>query len=190
MKKYELVLVMDPATSDADRKSLLGDIQKSIIEGKVENTDDIGMMNLKYDLWQVTWKNRAYFISLLLELWEEAVNELRKFLLYNKSIFRYQLFVLWKNDEFVSFGDVHKELESIIDGRKDTKFGQKVTFYSHKDNQKYITWKALPMLAKYLTRFGDIKPRKYTDNNISTQKKVREAIIRSRELGLLDYIRS
>jgi ribosomal protein S6 len=50
MKKYELVLVMDPATSDADRKSLLGDIQKSIIEGKVENTDDIGMMNLKYDL--------------------------------------------------------------------------------------------------------------------------------------------
>jgi ribosomal protein S18 len=46
------------------------------------------------------------------------------------------------------------------------------------------------MLAKYLTRFGDIKPRKYTDNNISTQKKVREAIVRSRELGLLDYIRS
>jgi len=59
----------------------------------------------------------------------------------------------------------------------------------NKDNKKYLTWKAIPVLKKYMTRFGSIKPRKYTKNPVLVQKKVKECIHRARELGLLEYIK-
>lgn len=45
------------------------------------------------------------------------------------------------------------------------------------------------LLKKYTTRFGNIKPRKYTGTSVKHQKAVRQSIIRSRELGLTHYIR-
>ncbi|OQY38182.1 MAG: hypothetical protein B6229_06600 [Spirochaetaceae bacterium 4572_7] len=41
-----------------------------------------------------------------------------------------------------------------------------------------------------MTRFGSIKPRKYTKNPVKTQKKLRQEIIRARGLGLLEFIRN
>jgi small subunit ribosomal protein S18 len=52
-----------------------------------------------------------------------------------------------------------------------------------------INWKSITLLQHYLTRFGSIKPRKYTGNNVSFQKATRQAVIRARELGLIPYIR-
>jgi small subunit ribosomal protein S18 len=52
-----------------------------------------------------------------------------------------------------------------------------------------INWKSITLLQHYITRFGNIKPRKYTGNNVSFQKATRQAIIRARELGLIPYIR-
>ena len=43
------------------------------------------------------------------------------------------------------------------------------------------------MLKKYITRFGEIKPREYTGNSVSTQKKLKKVILRARELGFLTY---
>jgi ribosomal protein S18 len=43
-------------------------------------------------------------------------------------------------------------------------------------------------LKYYQTRFGDIKPRQYTWNSISTQKALRKEIIRARTLWLLPFI--
>lgn len=43
------------------------------------------------------------------------------------------------------------------------------------------------MLKKYITRFGEIKPRAYTSNSVSTQKKLKTAILRARELGFVAY---
>jgi ribosomal protein S18 len=45
------------------------------------------------------------------------------------------------------------------------------------------------MLKKYMTRFGDVKPRKYTGNRVSVQKALRKVIIRAREMGLLEYVK-
>lgn len=45
----------------------------------------------------------------------------------------------------------------------------------------------MPILRKYITRFGEIKPREYTHNSVATQKKLKTAILRSRELGFLEY---
>ncbi len=43
------------------------------------------------------------------------------------------------------------------------------------------------MLKKYITRFGDIKPREYTNSSVSTQKKLKTAILRARELGFIPF---
>jgi ribosomal protein S18 len=69
------------------------------------------------------------------------------------------------------------------------RFGQKISFFAREENKKYLDWKSIVILHKYLTRFGDIKPRRYTSNTISRQKKVRRCIIRARELGVLEYLK-
>jgi len=83
---------------------------------------------------------------------------------------------------FYHFDKVHKELEAIIASWEDTKFGQKLTFFADDRNHKYISRKSLPMLQKYMTRFGSIKPRKYTNNSVGVQKKLRSVILRAREM--------
>ncbi|MEY3232700.1 MAG: hypothetical protein RLZ54_847 [Candidatus Parcubacteria bacterium] len=50
-----------------------------------------------------------------------------------------------------------------------------------------ITWKNIALLHFYTNRFGYIKPRKYTGNNVKYQKKIRNAIIIARQLGLLPF---
>lgn len=50
-----------------------------------------------------------------------------------------------------------------------------------------ISWKSVPLLQEYMTRFDNIKPRKYSKHSVRVQKKMRKAIIRARELGLLAY---
>jgi ribosomal protein S18 len=62
-----------------------------------------------------------------------------------------------------------------------------VSFFADKKNDKYLNWKSVAMLKKYITRFGDIKPRAYTNNSVATQKKLKTAVLRSRELGFVAY---
>ena len=52
-----------------------------------------------------------------------------------------------------------------------------------------LSWKATKLLTFYITRFGEIKPRRYMGNTVRQQKKVRQAIIRARELGVIGYIK-
>lgn len=65
----------------------------------------------------------------------------------------------------------------------------KKTFFSDLRNEYLINWKSIVILKRYMTRFGDIKKRKYTGVPVRIQKKIRRAIIRARELGLLPYIK-
>jgi ribosomal protein S18 len=55
--------------------------------------------------------------------------------------------------------------------------------------QELIDWKALPLLKKFMSRFWEIKPRKYTHIQVKYQKKIRTQIQRARELGLLPLIK-
>ncbi len=59
--------------------------------------------------------------------------------------------------------------------------------FKNKENLDLINWKSVEFLRKFTTRFGNIKPRKFTGLSVTQQKKVRQAIIRTRELGLLPY---
>lgn len=64
---------------------------------------------------------------------------------------------------------------------------KKNNLLNHERFASLISWKALPLLRMYTTRFDDIKPRKYSNHPVSIQKKMRKAIIRAREIGLLPY---
>lgn len=50
-----------------------------------------------------------------------------------------------------------------------------------------INWKNTTLLNNFIDRFGNIKPRKYSGNNVKFQKQIREQIIRARELGLIPF---
>jgi ribosomal protein S18 len=64
-----------------------------------------------------------------------------------------------------------------------------MSFFSNNKNVDYLSWKSLSILQKYISRFWEFKPRKYTWNGVSAQKKLRSVIIRARELGVLSYIK-
>ena len=57
------------------------------------------------------------------------------------------------------------------------------------EHEVMIHWKSPAFLRRFTTRFGSIKPRKYTKNGVKHQKMIRQSIIRARELGLLPYIK-
>lgn len=65
----------------------------------------------------------------------------------------------------------------------------KKTFWIDEQTEELISWKSVELLKRYITRFGDIKPRKYTGIEVKHQKTLRKSIIRARELGLLPYIK-
>lgn len=65
----------------------------------------------------------------------------------------------------------------------------KKDFFAYGDNASLIHWKTVDLLKRYMTRFGNIKPRKYTGLSVKHQKAVRQSIIRAREIGLLPYTR-
>jgi len=188
MKKYDLVLLLDHEIKKEDREIFLSDLE-SKLEKKVVEKDDIGLLDLYHELNEKKWKDRAYFISYFLELDNEALDMIKQFLLYNKSVLRYSLFWMNEQEIFFKYNEINKRLEDMIESRWTQRFGQKVRFYSNDKNIQYLNRKAIPILKKYISRFGDIKPRAYTGNSISRQKQVRKCIIRSRELWLLEYVR-
>lgn len=64
---------------------------------------------------------------------------------------------------------------------------KKSALLNRTDIADLISWKAIPLLSEYMTRFDNIKPRKYSQHSVRLQKKIRKSIIRARELGLLAY---
>lgn len=52
---------------------------------------------------------------------------------------------------------------------------------------EHINWKAVMLLNQYVSRFCNIKPRKYTWISLKKQKILRRTIIRARELWLISY---
>ena len=183
MQNYELVLLLNANTSEAERKAFLSDLEAKF---EVKEKDEIWIQPLCFKLKDKNTK--AYFVSYLLNLKPTQVQELRAALLYTNIVAKYDLYRMAKDQVFFKFETLQTAFDKAIQDIKDVKYGQKVTFFANKKNEKYINWKSLPILRYYLTRFGDIKPRQYTGNSVRVQKKIRKEIIRARTLGLLSFI--
>lgn len=66
---------------------------------------------------------------------------------------------------------------------------KKSDFLANKDNWQYINWKSVSLLKKYITRFDNLKPRSYSKHSVTAQKKLKSAVTRAKELGLLPYVK-
>lgn len=188
MKHYELVLLLNASLQEKDRKDFVATIEKDFHENIIKK-DDIGLLTTAHDLGEKKGNNTFYFVSIYIKATEEDLNKIRESFKYNKVVYRYFLFGQNKTDEMFVYADVQAEMTKIIEGWAEKKMGNKVTFFTHAENKKYANWKAIPMIKKYVTRFGNIKPRKYTGNAVSVQKVLRSTIIKAREMGLLEYIK-
>ena len=183
MKQYELVLMLSVSVAEADRKKFLSELEKKF---KIVDKDEIGIKELTFTLKGKV--KQAYFISYNVELTSEEITSLKQHLLYNPSLIRYEIFSREANQEFFHFEKLNKSFEKAIEEIKDKRYGNKLVFFTKPENGKYLNRKSVTILKYYLTRFGDIKPRIYTENSVKTQKKLRTEIIRARTLGLLPFI--
>lgn len=186
MQKYDVVLLVDATLSETDRKEVISEFEK-LIKKSIVQQDDIGLQQLAYNLGNKAWNDKAYVYSYYIEAQAEDLDIIKKHVLYNQAIKRYFIFKMGKNDIFAVFEKVNAELNAVIETWDAKKLWQKVNFFADKKNEKYLDRKAVAMLKKYITRFGNIKPREYTHNSVGTQKKLKTAILRSRELGFIAY---
>jgi hypothetical protein len=60
---------------------------------------------------------------------------------------------MFQDQPFLEFDKIQKELTDIMDARDDKRFGNRISFLSHAENAKYVNWKAIIILKKYMTRF-------------------------------------
>ena len=188
MKKYELVLLLSSQVQEWERNDFLSKLEAGF-KNNIIQKDDIGLKETAYD---VSWKsvnNMIYYVSYYMELDNNQLEELKKNLLYTNVVVRYEIFKMNKDQAMLEYAKLQEELEKIMDSWDDKRFGNKISFLSHAENDKYINWKSVVILKKYLTRFGEIKPRSYTKNSVKTQKKLRQEIIRARGLWLLEFTR-
>ncbi|MDR2415727.1 MAG: 30S ribosomal protein S18 [Candidatus Peribacteria bacterium] len=183
MKHYELVLMLNVSIAETERKKFLSELESKF---KILDKDEIGLKEISFTL--VGRKQQAYFISYHLELSPEEITNIKQYLLYNPNLIRYEIFARTIGQEFFHFEQLNKNFEKTIEDIKDKRYGNKLNFFTKKENEKYLNWKSVAILKYYLTRFGDIKPRIYTKNTVKTQKKLRTEIIRARILGLLPFI--
>ena len=188
MQKYELVLMLDASLQEKDRQTTVSALEAEI-KDCILKQDNMGLRKTMYDFGRVRGHNNFYINSYYIQAKNENLDAIKKQLLYNKTVARYFIFKMNTTEEFFMFDDLQTKLNKMLEESEAKKTGQKVSFFMSKDNKKYLTWKAIPVLKKYMTRFGSIKPRKYTKNPVLTQKKVKECIHRARELGLLEYIK-
>ncbi len=186
LQKYELVLMLDYQVQDSDRKDLLSKFEADFKDSIIKK-DDMWLQELQHDLKWKRWNNRAYLVSFHIQANNDTLQDIRKWFLYTNVLARYEIFKMLQEQDFLEFDKVQKELTDIMDARDNKRFGNRISFLSHKENAKYINWKSVVILKKYLTRFGNIKPRKYTKNLVKTQKQLRQEIIRARGLGLIEF---
>jgi len=189
MQRYELVFILDASLTDAKRQEITSKVEETLWSWILEK-DEIWLLNLKYKLGWVSSYDKAYFYSYFVEIQAKELGEIKKLFLYNKSILRYAFYKMSKTAKFLNFKNVNEELEKIIESRgENKKLNSKMSFFSNNKNTNFLAWKSLPILQKYISRFWELKPRKYTANNVSTQKKLRSVVIRARELWVLQYVK-
>ena len=188
MQKYELVLLLNSKVQESERNDFLSKFEAGF-KSNIIQKDDIGLKETSYAIHGKVDNNMIYYVSYYMTLDNTQLSEVRKNLLYTNVVVRYEIFKMKNDQALLEYAKVQEELEKIMDSRDDKRFGNKVSFLSHAENDKYVNWKSIAILKKYMTRFGEIKPRHYTKNSVKTQKKLRQEIIRARSLWLLEFIR-
>lgn len=189
MKNYELVILLQPQLSKEEHEKTVKEVEDLLKThgGQIVATDEMGLMTLAHEITKGKL-TQAFFLSYHVQLPTDAIQKLKGTFAITKGMVRFAFFSMTASEKFVIYKDINKLWERE-EGSKDALV--KKGFFADEDKEKLtnINWKSANFLRNYMTRFGDIKPRRFMANRVKQQKKVRIAIIRARELGVLPYTR-
>ncbi|MCF0111176.1 MAG: 30S ribosomal protein S18 [Erysipelotrichaceae bacterium] len=71
---------------------------------------------------------------------------------------------------------------------KKQRMGRKKVCYFTKNNIKYIDYKDVELLRRYISSNGKITPRRVTGTSAKYQRMLATAIKRARQMALLPYV--
>ncbi len=190
MSKYELVMLLNPRMTQEELDSLKNSIQEALPKWSILDIDDVWLIDTKYPLKKDKDLTKVYFVTYYVELSPEDISSFKEKVAYLKWIVRQFFYKLAHKDEFMKYNEVNSWAEKIIEKyESETQLTKKVNILIDKSNLKYLTWKNIKLLERYITRFDNIKPRKFTWHSVKVQKRLRKMIIRARELWLIRYVK-
>ena len=108
MKKYELVLVIDAATSSDDITKTMGAVEKLV--GTILETDNMGLLPVAYP---VRGQNQAHYVSYYVELDPATIPEVKKELKLMKPLAKFFFYKMNDTDAFLKFADLKKQYEEM-----------------------------------------------------------------------------
>ena len=188
MRLYELVVILDPRLSGDDVAAARATVEGLVGASNIKDTDDLGLQHFTHNRKDNLQLNKGYVLSYAVEINPEDLDKINTELGYNKQVVRHAVFVLDHADDFAHFEKNVAAAQELADN-EEWSIKKSLTIFADKKSDYLFNWKSVPLLEKFMTRFGDIKPRKYTGVSVSQQKKIRTAIIRSRTLGFLPFIK-
>ncbi len=166
MTNYELMLILNPTASDDAREKSMKDL-KALLKthkAKVGKEDIWGEKKLAY---KINKSETGFYALLEVSIEGTELKKLTNPMNLNENIWRYM---------FVK-----------IEEEKDTKTTTKSTCPLA---EEAIDYKNVDLLRKYITKFGKIIPRYYSNVCLKNQKKLATAIKRARTMALIPFVKS
>ncbi len=211
-KIYELVVLLNPQLSKDDQDAINNKIDTLLGAGK-KDTDAMGLVQLAHPIGKARL-TQVHMTSYYCELTPAQTATIKQELTLTKGVVRHVFFAMTANQPFLTFAGVNQKFNKAAEEkaaaaaaievanaeagvekkpeltRTTTKKKEQMVrkgYFNKDSHREEITWKATKLLTFYITRFGDMKPRKFMGNSVSQQKRVRQAILRARELGVIAY---
>ncbi len=186
LRSYELVVLLDPKLSEAESLEVSNHIE-SLLWDSIKQKDMWWTTELAYALNEDKKKTSASIVCYFLHLDPSSIMAIKKEFVFMKPIMRYSFFARSSTEKYLSKKELVSEIDVILEWQSE-KIRKQKHFFKIAENQSYlIDRKNESLLKLFITRFGNIKPRKYTGLSVRLQKKMREQIIRGRELWVVEF---
>ncbi len=111
MARYELVALLDPRLPQEDVEALSKKLKDLFGKPALKDEDDIGLLPLEYPIKGV---DRAYFLSVLLELEPATLEDIKKEMALEKGILRFFFYKMGPKDKFFKFKELNAKLEESL----------------------------------------------------------------------------
>lgn len=185
MRSYELAVLLEPSMS-AQQYQELKDRIVWLLDTSDIMIDERWEQKLAHLLHGRRDRSTATIVCFAATIDPTRISDISYQFWFIKEIYRFAFFVR-DNTPYVSKKDLLSNSEQMIEAYKEIIWKhKKMTLLTNK-NADLIDRKNTGLLRIFMTRFWDIKPRKYTWISVKLQKKMREQIIRSRGLWIVEF---
>ncbi len=114
MRKYELVVIIDPRMQKAEIDETVSSIY-SLLWDALLDKDEIWMLDLAYE---ISGNDRAYFLSVYFEADNELLNKIDSKLKLMNKVLRYFVYNMWAWEKFLKYHEINKFFEDSEEERK------------------------------------------------------------------------